>query len=116
MHTDMIHFGGTVMPRTRYQRISDAHGALLDAVARSGHGPREAGAVASARIWREHGDRSWSSADLEAEADAVRAAVEAHPDYAEWMRLSCEMDERIARNRALGRPLLAFTDADWDPC
>lgn len=102
------------MSRDRYDRIDRAHEDLSRAIARAGAGPLDAANVVSRQIWRDHGHRSWSAADLRAERDAVRAAKQAHPDYPEWIRLSQEKDDRIARNRALGRPLLAYTDEDWD--
>lgn len=110
---EMMMFGGVEITRERYARIASAHEALGEAIRRAGDGPRNAGAAASAQVWREHGDAPWSAADLRAEQAAVRAAMEAHPDYAEWIRLSEEQDRRIARNRELGRPLLAYTDEDW---
>lgn len=107
-------FGGVEMSQDRYDRISKAHDDLAAAIARAGAGPRDAALAVSARISREHGPRTWSAVDLRAEHDACDAARRAHPDYAEWIRLSEESHARIARNRALGRPLLAYTDRDWE--
>ena len=109
-----INFGGVTMSSTRYARISRAHQELTDAVGRAGAGPRAAAVEASAKIWRELGPRhTWSAADLKREAAACTAAMQAHPDYPEWIRLSREIEDRIAANRAKGRPLLAYTDSDW---
>jgi hypothetical protein len=99
--------------RARYERISRAHGALGDAIRRAGEGPRNAATAESARLWRKHGNGHWTVADLRAESEAVRAAMEGHPDYSEWIRLSQEQDRRIARNLELGRLPLAYTDDDW---
>lgn len=112
--TETVNFGGTRILRSQYDRISAASAALHSRIARAAAGPRTAANLASAKCWREHGRRPWNAADLAAEREAVMAAQEAHPDYREWIALSAELGARIARNRDLGRPLLAYTDADFE--
>lgn len=111
---DELNFGGTTLTRSRYDRILAAHEDLLNRIRKAGSGPRNAAAAVDARIFRAHGPHLWTRADLAGQARAVQAARESHPDYQEWVSLSAEMDRQIARNRELGRPLLAYTDADWD--